>query len=169
MQSVTLANIEDIYEEFHEPVKFWYHVNREERLPFRDELLGMGDPLADYRMDATIKTGPLNVQYGEVGETLKDLYGKPLAHKNLDELYNEWFRKRAYEGYQEMLDKHAPVYERHSFATVFRPIGYYKLHLPFGEGTQITGAATYIIPMSKMKRRWDWEKMILRTPWFNMK
>lgn len=166
MQTVTLDTLDEIYQEFHQPVQFWYHLKKDGRLPFRDELLGMGDPLEEYRMVATIETDPLDVQYGQVGETLKDLYGRPLENKNLSELYNDWFRKRAYEGYQEMIDKAAPVYERHSFATIFRPIGYYKLHLPFGEGDKITGAATYIIPMSKMKRRWDWEKLILRTPWF---
>ena len=169
MQTATPEELDEIYQEFHQPVQYWYHLNRQGRLPYRDELLGMGDPLEQYRMVAQIKPEPLDVQYGEVGETLENLYGRQLSGKNLNELYNDWFRKRAFEGYQKMLDERAPVYERHSFATILRPIGYYKLHLPFGEGQTITGAATYIVPMSKMKRRWDWEKLIIRTPWFQTK
>lgn len=163
MQAITHPDELD-FAPFRGPVQAWLRLRAERAIPRLEDWQIAHDPLAEYRMEATI-TPPLSVQYGYVGAALEKLYGKPLREQNLETLYNDWFRKRAYEGYKFMLQQGGPCYERRAFNTLIRKIGYHKIHLPFGDDT-ITHAITYIIPMQKdMHKRADWEDIVKATPW----
>jgi len=167
MQVIDENALENIHAPFHQTVRRWHAVKDNGDLPPLKKYLGeYEDELADFRMLSLINLSPLNIHYYQAGKILEDLYGESLSDKNLDKLYNNFFRKRAYEGYRFMIEAGKPVYEQRSFSTIIGRIGYFKLHLPFGESGEIQSAATYIMPTSnKFKRRFDWESLIKKTPW----
>jgi hypothetical protein len=151
---------------FQDALDRWFDVRPENGLPGVDAFLLEADALKNFRMIADLSYEPLSVQYGEVGKTLESLYGGVITGKNLEQLYNDWFRKRAYEGYRKMIQERLPVYERRTFSVIVKKLGYYKLHLPFGSGQDVTQAVTYIMPLDgALKRRDDWEEIVKKTPW----
>lgn len=81
----------------------WFRKRGPDGLPVLGELLSADDPLRDYRMTVIIGDNPRTVFYSEVGEVLESLYGEKIAGKSLDELFNHWFRKQAYEGYEKLI------------------------------------------------------------------
>ena len=150
---------------FQSLISQWFSTRGGKSLPALEDYLSLPDHLGTYRIIAKI-TGELSVVYESVGESIERLYGAPMSGKNLDELYNDWFRKQAYTGYKKVIKEKFPVYERRSFATIIRPIGYHKMLLPFGDDA-VTAVAAYIMPTDKkIHRRSHWEDIIKKTPWF---
>lgn len=159
------------YEAFQPLVARWFTLKEAGGIPTPAKLFeGFQDDIAEYKMQARVAHNPLDVAYTHAGATLEALYGKPLAGKNLSELYNDWFRKRAYEGYRLCAETRMPVYDRRTLSTVVVKIGYHKIHLPLDGGSaggEINDVLTYIIPLDRSwKKREDWEKLIKLTPWF---
>lgn len=159
-------SFEGVHEPYHVLIRKWYELRQDKLFPSLDEFKASSYELEEYRMLSRIKHDPLDVFYFEAGAALEKLYGKELANKNLEELYNDFFRARAYEGYGQVIEEKRPIYEQRKFSTVVGNIGYYKLHLPFGKD-QVENVATYIIPSSKfIKKAFDWVRIIDKTPWF---
>jgi hypothetical protein len=154
------------FEPFQEPAAKWFLVREEGGLPAVPALLEGDDKLAPYRITSDITAAPFTVRYRDVGRNLDALYGKPLAGRTLDELYTEWFRKRAYEGYRAAVDGRFPVYVRRSVATTVLKVGYHALYLPCGKD-RVSEVVTYIMPINDaLKTRDDWEKAVKESPWF---
>lgn len=152
------------YPPFNGVLSAWFSLAAEDRGGV-GRFLEACDDLADYRMVAEIGAGdPFEVLYSSAGSALERLYGEGMSGRKLNELYNDWFRKRAYEGYRKIAETRHPVYERREIAAVPKKLGYYKMHLPFG-GDRVTKAVTYIVPMNDIKERSEWEDIVRKTPW----
>jgi hypothetical protein len=162
-----IRNTRDIpFQPFHLPAARWFAAPGPAGLPDIRDVPDQNDPLASYRILAEIAPEPLKVLYREVGHGLEALYGEKMSGKTLDELYNDWFRKRAYEGYQTAIEERLPVYIRRGTSAPGIDIGYHALYLPCG-GSAVTGAVTYVVPTdARIKTRDDWEKALRETPWF---
>jgi hypothetical protein len=166
MQIIKQGPEEIEFPPFHGPAAKWFMARKDGALPVAAALAEGDDQLAGYRITSDISTDPFTVRYREVGRNLDALYGKPLAGKKLDELYTEWFRKRAYEGYKAAVDGRFPVYVRRGVSTVILKVGYHALYLPCG-GDSVTEVVTYIMPINDaLKTRDDWEKAVKESPWF---
>jgi hypothetical protein len=154
------------FKPFRGPVWNWFSNRGDSGLPTVTDLLASKDELEPYRIMSGVGLSPLTIRYRQVGQALELLYGKPLLGKTLDDLYNDWFRKRAYEGYKEAIEKRHPVYIRRSFASLRRNLGLYLLYLPCG-GAQVTEFLTYIVPTdAAIKTREDWESLVKESPWY---
>jgi hypothetical protein len=154
------------FEPFHEAATKWFMAREDSGLPSVAALVEGEDKLADYRIISDLSFDPFTVRYRDVGRNLDALYGKPLAGKKLDELYTEWFRKRAYEGYKAAVDGRFPVYVRRGVSTIILKVGYHALYLPCGKDS-VTEVVTYIMPINDaLKTRDDWEKAVKESPWF---
>ena len=154
------------FEPFWEPATKWFLMRDDGGLPLVKTLLEGDDKLAPYRIMSGIGQNPLIVRYREVGSALETLYGKPMAGKTLEELYNDWFRKRAYEGYRAAVEGRFPAYVRRGVSTSLLKVGYHALYLPCG-GKDVTEVVTYIVPLdAAIKTRDDWEKAVKESPWF---
>lgn len=155
------------FEPFGPPVRHWFQARREDGLPPLESALLFDDNLAGYRMVGVIQEEPLSILYQQVGEAVERLYGKPIAGKSLDQIYNNWFRKQAYEGYSKVIQARKPVYERRLVSTILKKIGYHKIYLPFGQD-RVTHAISYIVPTEDaIKERVDWESLVKATPWLD--
>jgi hypothetical protein len=152
------------YDAYNPAIRRWFGLKGVDgRLPDLETFLQEDSELSDFCMLADVKLNPLKIKYSKAGAKLESLYGKPIAGKMLDELFNEWFRKRAYEGYKNMVGEKLPVYEQRSLSTIKGKLGYYKLYLPFDDCNR---AITYIIPSNpKFRKRLDWEQIVKKTPW----
>lgn len=152
------------YDAYNPVIKRWFALRgTDDHIPLLETFLHEEWDVNEYSMVAQVMSSPIKVKYTSAGAKLESLYGKPIAGKMLDDLFNEWFRKRAYEGYKNMLTERLPVYEQRSFSTIKGKLGYYKLYLPFDEGRH---AITYIIPSNpKFRKRMDWEQIVKKTPW----
>ena len=166
MQIIKAGASEIEFEPFREPAAKWFLMREDGGLPVVKTLLEGDDKLADYRIMSGIGLEPLIVRYREVGRALETLYGKPMAGKTLDELYNDWFRKRAYEGYKAAAESRFPAYVRRGISTTVLKVGYHALYLPCGSD-RVTEVVTYIVPLdAAIKTRNDWEKAVKESPWF---
>jgi hypothetical protein len=154
------------YEPFREPTAKWFRLRGAGGLPDLALMREGEDKLAQYRIVSDVGRDPLTVRYREVGSALDALYGKPLAGKTLEELYNDWFRKRAYEGYRTAMEEGFPAYVRRGISTSLLKVGYHALYLPCGTA-EVTEVMTYIVPLdASIKTRDDWEKAVKESPWF---
>ena len=166
MQIIKKHPTEIEFAPFHEPATKWFMVREEGGMPTVKALLEGEDKLVHYRIMSGIGLDPFTVRYRDVGRNLDALYGKPLAGKTLDELYTDWFRKRAYEGYKAAVDGRFPAYVRRSVATTVLKVGYHALYIPCGKD-RVTEVVTYIMPINDaLKTRDYWEKAVKESPWF---
>jgi hypothetical protein len=153
------------FEPFGPPVQDWFRARTDDRLPPLESGLLADGALAAYRKVGAVQHEPLSIVYQQAGEALELLYGKPISGKTLDQLYNDWFRGKAYEGYRLMIEAGRPVYERRMISTIVRKIGYHHLYLLFGSD-RVTHAVSYILPTEDaISCREDWESMVKATPW----
>ena len=166
MRNITEKDLSTIPAPFHVPVQKWFKALQERALPSIDDFTKTSYELEEFRMLSKVKQDPLDVFYYEASPRLEKLYGGDLAGKNLNELYDDFFRKRAYEAYAQLIEDKQPTYEHRGFSTIIGDIGYYKLHLPFGDET-VEAVATYIMPTSGIiRKRFDWTRLFDKTPWF---
>ena len=153
------------YTPFHGLIRKWMEARQAENVLPVYSGIDKENELYEYRMVAEIRHNPLSVHYMDVGIVLEDLYGDKIAGKNLEELYNDWFRKMAYLGYQKAIEAKRPVYDRRTISTIIKPVGYHKLHLPYGR-ERVYQAVTYIVPMdNKWRKKQEWQSIVEKTPW----
>lgn len=169
MRVITADTVKDVdYAPFRDKVATWNALQSASAkgLPSVITFLQQPDDLADYRIASSVRgLEPLSITYDQVGATLEALYGGTMTGQSLDMLYNDWFRKSAYQECRACMDARQPIYVRRTIAAMIKKLGYYKLHLPFGDSTT-TDIVTYIVPMDpNMRTRADWEKYIKLTPW----
>lgn len=105
-----ISDADDLdFEIFDPAVRQRFKAKPENGLPPWGSALRADDALAAFRMIGVVRHEPLSITYEQVGEALERLYGKPIAGLSLDQLYNDGFREKAYEGYRRMIQARSPV------------------------------------------------------------
>lgn len=146
---------------------FWQRKKQECLLPSKDLFLKqVPADIMEYNIVAKIQLEPFKVFYESAGHTLEVLYGRTLAGKNLDQLYNFWFRSLALNGYKKAIQERMPVYNSSSVATITKPVGYSKILLPVMDLDFQLYVLIFIFPQdASIKKYQDWHALVEATPW----
>ena len=109
----------------------------------------------------SIEHDPFRIQYNAIGTKLKEIYGKDISNKYIDDVFSKNIVDELDTVYHISGQQNLPLYNRRQFRNLLmRKVGYDRLLLPLSKSEKfVDHVALMIIPIGdKIRKAEDWRE-----------